>query len=176
MHRRITTVVQFSPPDYHMRLRIWESLLERQFDNSSQPAPSDTPTQSDGTPPLNGVTCVPKRAPPRRLKAASNINLPALAIKYELTGGFIKNALLSALLSALHRHKYESSPELRSSDEPVCLTQTDLEDGCRLQMRGSLSLKHQDTKVFPSISSFIFFPPLRTVSPIFILFLAAGGP
>jgi len=44
-----------------------------------------------------------------------------------LTGGYIKNALVSALLSAISR----------DSVNPV-VTEEDIISGCRLQMRGSL--------------------------------------
>ena len=35
MHRRITSVVQFHSPDFNMRLRIWESLLDVQSDHKN---------------------------------------------------------------------------------------------------------------------------------------------
>ena len=40
-----------------------------------------------------------------QLKLSSDVDLAAIAAKYELTGGFIKNAVLSALLSAISRQK-----------------------------------------------------------------------
>lgn len=121
MHRRITSLVQFSPPDYNMRLRIWESLLVK----SNQPGDSSTG--------------------PRRIEVDEDVDFSALAIKYELTGGFIKNALLSAMLIALSRHRMDA--ETTSVEIPVILSQADLEEGCRLQMRGSLSVRHADSKV-----------------------------
>jgi len=39
------------------------------------------------------------------LQLADDIDWKALAMKYELTGGFIKNAVLSALSSAVNRDK-----------------------------------------------------------------------
>lgn len=132
MHRRITCVVQFSSPDYNMRLRIWESLL-----NIKSSTACNEGIEFESTKPVVSGKSV-------RLAASSDVDLPALAIKYELTGGFIKNALLSALLSALHRRKYEEHGEC---EDGVVLTQADLEEGCKLQMRGSLSLKHLDTQV-----------------------------
>lgn len=123
MHRRITSLVQFSPPDYNMRLRIWESLLVRSSqlgDGSSQVV--------------------------KRIEIADDVDLSALAIKFELTGGFIKNALLSAMLIALNRLRNETT-DSTSTETPVILSQSDLEEGCRLQMRGSLSIRHADSKV-----------------------------
>jgi hypothetical protein len=153
MHRRITSLVQFSPPDYNMRLRIWESLLIKR----SSVATSDVPTiVENGT---NGRTS-------NRIGVADDVDFAALAIKFELTGGFIKNALLSAMLIALNRRRDEATPST-SFDTPVMLTQPDLEEGCRLQMRGSLSIRHFDAKVSgnPSLSvSLSYSLPLQTFS------------
>lgn len=49
--------------------------------------------------------------------------------RYELTGGYIKNALVSALLLAISR----------DSLKPL-VTEDDIIAGCRLQMRGSLQV------------------------------------
>jgi SpoVK/Ycf46/Vps4 family AAA+-type ATPase len=129
MHRRITSLVQFSPPDYNMRLRIWESLLVKP---SESEAGTDVAESSGRT--------------SNRIKVTAEVDLSTLAIKYELTGGFIKNALLSAMLIALNRRRNEATLST-SFDTPVVLTQPDLEEGCRLQMRGSLSIRHFDAKV-----------------------------
>ena len=153
MHRRITTVVQFRPPDFNMRLRIWESLLQVGSSVNVE----------------NGVKS-------RKLSADNDVDLSALAIKYELTGGFIKNALLSALLSALSRFKKENTSARKGLNaildsnqndtggaaadfSGVILSQQDLEEGCKLQMRSSLSVQHQDNKVRTS-SCFLCFSML----------------
>mmetsp|Transcript_10019 Transcript_10019/g.15147 ORF Transcript_10019/g.15147 Transcript_10019/m.15147 type:complete len:1253 (+) Transcript_10019:82-3840(+) len=135
MHRRITSVVHFAAPDYNMRLRIWESLLDVQKPDS----------ENDQT------IIAPHSSGPAKLAAASDVDLPALSIQYELTGGFIKNALLSALLSALHRRKSECLTPSSSSgrESGVVITHADLVEGCKLQMRGSMSLRHMDTKTIP---------------------------
>jgi len=39
------------------------------------------------------------------MKVDSDIDWKALALKYELSGGFIKNAVLSALSAAVNRDK-----------------------------------------------------------------------
>ena len=109
MHRRITAVIEYRPPDHAMRTKIWERLL--------------------------GMTSDPSLM--RKINLADDVDVASLAVKFELTGGFIKNAVLSALLSAIARDKLN----------PV-LCQQDLRDGCRLQMRGSLS-----TKAFEHISA-----------------------
>ena len=63
----------------------------------------------------------------------------SIALKYELTGGFIKNAVLSALLRSVSR----------SSENPVVLEE-DIVHGCSLQMRGSLRLRANSDSIVPS--------------------------
>lgn len=133
MHRRITSLVQFSPPDYYMRLRIWESLLIK---SSQLVAPVES---SESSAAVIGST--------NRIEVSDDVDFSALAIKFELTGGFIKNALLSAILIALDRRRNDNTHKTSFENMPVILTQPDLEEGCRLQMRGSLSIKHADSKV-----------------------------
>ena len=53
-----------------------------------------------------------------------------LSLRYELTGGFIKNAILSALSIAVSR----------DGDNPL-ITQSDLLKGANLQLRGRLRMK-----------------------------------
>lgn len=95
-----------------MRLKIWQNLVD------TSPASSTTVA---------------------KLPVADDVDLSAIALKYELTGGFIKNALLSALLTALDRN----------SSHPV-LTQADLIEGCKMQMRGALNLKNFEQKAIPT--------------------------
>jgi hypothetical protein len=105
MHRRITAVVEYRPPDFNMRYLIWESLLKS-----------------------------------GKLMLAPNVDIAAIAAKFELTGGFIKNAVMSALLVALNRDK--TNPEI---------SQEDLLMGCKLQMRGSLTKKTDfDSRFVPN--------------------------
>lgn len=95
-------MIEYRAPDYSMRRKIWTRLLG---DGSGEGASGSLALHAD-------------------------VDANALAVKFELTGGFIKNAVLSALLTAISR----------SEERPV-LCQRDLVDGCRLQMRGSLSTK-----------------------------------
>ena len=46
------------------------------------------------------------------LQLSEDVDVAALSAKYELTGGFIKNAVLSALLSAISRCKHAQTPVL----------------------------------------------------------------
>ena len=62
-----------------------------------------------------------------------------LALKFELTGGFIKNSILSALSIAVSR----------DGDNPV-ICQKDLVQGANLQLRGILRMKDFDRRVIPT--------------------------
>ncbi|KAL3657465.1 hypothetical protein V7S43_017604 [Phytophthora oleae] len=73
------------------------------------------------------------------LKTEEGIDWDAIALKYELSGGFIKNAILSALLKAISRN----------GESPV-ISQADIVAGCALQMRGSLHMKTFDHRVVPT--------------------------
>ena len=104
MHRRITQVFEFYPPDHLQRAEIWNVLTSNQ-----------------------SMFCM-----------APDIDWETLSYKYELSGGFIKNALLSALLEALQRQP----------TKPV-ITEADLVHGCQLQIRGALHMKTFDQRVIP---------------------------
>eukprot|EP01035_Chromulina_nebulosa_P017063 gene17063-22575_t len=114
MHRRITCIIEYRSPDFVMRRLIWQSLLDIKNNNSLEN--------------VNGSL----------YSLADDVDIGSLAIKYELTGGFIKNAVLSALLSALHKNPLS----------PI-ITQSDLIEGCKLQMRGNLLQKSYEDKVIP---------------------------
>jgi SpoVK/Ycf46/Vps4 family AAA+-type ATPase len=72
------------------------------------------------------------------LKLAEDINWHHLAVRYELTGGFIKNAILSALSAAVSRDANN-----------VVITQEDLEKGANHQLRGRLAMIDFDRRVVP---------------------------
>ncbi|ETW00765.1 hypothetical protein H310_07306 [Aphanomyces invadans] len=74
-----------------------------------------------------------------KLKCSPDIDWDAIALKYELSGGFIKNAILSALLKAIGRN----------ATDPV-ISHEDIVTGCALQMRGSLHMKTFDHRVVPT--------------------------
>lgn len=73
-------------------------------------------------------------------KLSAEIDWQEIALRYELAGGFIKNAMHSALLNAVSREGPEN---------PV-ITQADVEEGCALQMRGSLKMKAFRHRVVPT--------------------------
>lgn len=73
------------------------------------------------------------------LQTSPDIDWDAISLKYELSGGFIKNAILSALLQAISR----------DAQAPV-ISHADIVAGCALQMRGSLHMKTFDHRVVPT--------------------------
>eukprot|EP00039_Didymoeca_costata_P020872 m.342705 g.342705 ORF g.342705 m.342705 type:complete len:1072 (-) comp21748_c0_seq1:59-3274(-) len=74
------------------------------------------------------------------IKLAPDIDWGEIALRYELAGGFIKNAVMSALLTAV----------TRDGPENPTVQQKDLEEGCELQMRGSLRMKSFSNRVVPT--------------------------
>ncbi|KAG6551896.1 hypothetical protein Mapa_006512 [Marchantia paleacea] len=101
MHRRITCVSEFHPPDHTQRRAIWKLASER-------------------------------------LPVHDSIDWDRISLRYELTGGYIKNALVSALLMAISRDSMNPS-----------MSEEDIVNGCRLQMRGSLQMKTFTHRVVP---------------------------
>ncbi|KXZ55616.1 hypothetical protein GPECTOR_2g1166 [Gonium pectorale] len=81
-----------------------------------------------------------KKQLPAAAALKPDVNLPALALKYELSGGYIRNAVQAALSKATSR-----TPE----GEPITLCQADLLAGAALQLRGALRLKDQDRQRVP---------------------------
>lgn len=75
---------------------------------------------------------------PSTLPLADDVDLRSLAVKYEFSGGYIKNAVLAALSGASSRQK-----------EKLVLRMSDLEQGAKLQMRGHLSRGDFDRKIVP---------------------------
>eukprot|EP01137_Pigoraptor_chileana_P029176 Opistho-2@14032 len=73
---------------------------------------------------------------------AENIDWRYISIKYELTGGFIKNAMLAALSSAVSRGEKEGT-------DKVLITQEDVEKGAINQLRGRLAMVEFDRRVVP---------------------------
>jgi SpoVK/Ycf46/Vps4 family AAA+-type ATPase len=67
-----------------------------------------------------------------------SIDWESIALQYELTGGFIKNAVIAALLDAVGRNP--SSPR-------IC--QHDIVEGCKKQVRGALQMVDFDERVLP---------------------------
>eukprot|EP01117_Protostelium_nocturnum_P002988 TRINITY_DN13919_c0_g1_i1.p1 TRINITY_DN13919_c0_g1~~TRINITY_DN13919_c0_g1_i1.p1 ORF type:complete len:1057 (+),score=459.92 TRINITY_DN13919_c0_g1_i1:75-3245(+) len=77
---------------------------------------------------------------PSGLVLDANVNLKDLAMNFELTGGFIKNAILSALSIAV----------ARDGEKSATVKQEDLEAGARLQLRGRLRMINFEHRVVPT--------------------------
>jgi SpoVK/Ycf46/Vps4 family AAA+-type ATPase len=76
---------------------------------------------------------------PPKLSLSDDVDLAELALKYELTGGFIKNTWLSAL----------SLSVTRDGSSPV-VTQSDLRKAAAYQLRGRLSMVDFDRRIVPT--------------------------
>ncbi|XP_019854420.1 PREDICTED: uncharacterized protein LOC105313451 [Amphimedon queenslandica] len=76
---------------------------------------------------------------PSTMKLADDVDLGELSLRFELTGGFIKNAILSALSIAVSR----------DGESPV-ISQKDLLQGANLQLRGRLRMKDFHRRVVPN--------------------------
>jgi len=97
---------------------------------------------------------------PTRLKVSDDVDLNALAHKYEISGGFIKNAWLAAIGFAVARRDRDDdaaatdgagalNTEATRSVEALVVTQEDLIKGASQQLRGSLSAATFDRKIVP---------------------------
>ena len=78
---------------------------------------------------------------PEKLELHSDVSLKELSINYELSGGFIKNAIAVALSSAVARDKAN----------PV-VNMNDLTSGAKLQLRGCMQMSDFDSRVIPTFS------------------------
>jgi len=70
---------------------------------------------------------------------SQDVDIKELSMNFELTGGLIKNAILSALSNAIARN-----------GESIELTKEDLVKGARLQLRGHLQMNEFDRRVVPT--------------------------
>jgi len=80
-----------------------------------------------------------------------SIDWESIALKYELTGGFIKNAVISALLDGVGRDP--KSPRI---------TEVDILNGCKKQVRGALQMVDFNERVIPKegLSSLVVSKPV----------------
>lgn len=95
---------------------------------------------------------------PKNLRLADDVDLKGLAIEFELTGGFIKNAVFQALAQAVNRAQRAKQEAKASEDgvssylrpEDVVVTMLELRQACRLQARGDLKRTKLERRVLPS--------------------------
>ena len=85
-------------------------------------------------------------APPK-LKLADGVDFMALARKFELSGGFIKNAWLTALSIAVAREGGAGAAP--GALDGLTLTQDDLAAGASHQLRGRLAMSSFDRGIVP---------------------------
>lgn len=76
---------------------------------------------------------------PVAAKLTDDVDFHRLALKYELTGGFIKNAILVAMSEAINR-----------DSENLVISQKDLELGALNQLRGRLAMVDFERRIVPS--------------------------
>lgn len=105
---------------------------------------------------------------PEKLKMASDVDYTALAIEHELTGGFIKNAILQAMsmaiIEARERKKIDDGKDGNGKNEDgkseeddvqmgdIEITMNMLRKSCRLQARGRLRMTDLGRRVIPKRS------------------------
>lgn len=124
MHRRVTIAIEFQKPD---------PILRGPFINSWH--------RSSSTSERIWVANVPKA-----LRLAADVDFRYLAMQFELTGGFIKNALLSALSMAVSRDgedncivRQDDLIQVRTLVPPDPPSPSSLK-GAKLQLRGRLRM------------------------------------
>lgn len=111
MHRRIHYVFNFKPPDHVLRKSIW------QLHTTQTLLGCDVP-----------------------IEISSDIKWDEISLRYELSGGFIKNAILSSLMLAISRNSLKP-----------CILEEDIHSGCTVQMRGALQMRQFDSRCVPTI-------------------------
>lgn len=101
-----------------------------------------------------------KRHIPKKLQLDDDVDLRALALEFELTGGYIKNAVFQALAQAVSRVQQErrqlrSNGKSNTAEPPplgpddVVVSMTELRQACRLQARGDLKRAKLERRVLP---------------------------
>lgn len=85
---------------------------------------------------------------PAQVKLADDVDLYSLSTEFELTGGFIRNAVLTALKNSML--KMQTMEDSKDDDEYLLfLCQKDLRKACRQQLIGQLQLCGFNRRVIP---------------------------
>ena len=82
---------------------------------------------------------------PKGVKLDNNINFTKLSIEFELTGGFIRNAVMTALKTSILRNK-----KLKKDDD-IILIEEDIYNACKQQILGQLQLTGFNRRVIPNV-------------------------
>jgi SpoVK/Ycf46/Vps4 family AAA+-type ATPase len=155
MHRRITMVIEYSLPDKYRRKVIWDNLLGEMttpWVEAKEGMEIDSNSKKDETNLSSShvqtdVAIASASTIPTRIFLSPLVDTSILAQKYFLTGGFIKNAVLSAILMALSRVNNNANYNSISDQNAPTISQQDLITACQLQMRGNLYQKTFEHKV-----------------------------
>eukprot|EP01083_Nonionella_stella_P096037 269781_1 len=86
---------------------------------------------------------------PKQVQLAEDVDLYLLSTEYELTGGFIRNAVMSAVKSCLLRNNKSNNKTSNKEDLNLILRQDDLRNACRQQIVGQLQLTGFNRRVIP---------------------------
>eukprot|EP00913_Durusdinium_trenchii_P018722 g17593.t1 len=88
----------------------------------------------------------------QRVPLALDIDWEKIAMKFALTGGYIKNAIVSALLLAISRNNVDPK-----------VTEEDITGGCIMQVRGSLQMQSFAKRLVPraGLDSLVLAPNLK---------------
>ena len=126
MHRRIQLAVEFPSPNVHLREKIWQTHL-----NFTSKKNNDNESNNND----NSV-----------VELSDNVDLYKISLEFELTGGFIRNSVLTALKMAMLKHKKESLKKRKedknnivdelSMSGKIIINQNDLLTACRQQIIG----------------------------------------
>ena len=96
-----------------------------------------------------------RREVPERVRKDPDIDWHALAFNYELTGGLIKNAVRTAILSSLERN----------AEDPV-LTNADLEAAAKSQLKCNFSSSKRKNLIAPSVGLEKFIAPAGVIETL----------
>jgi SpoVK/Ycf46/Vps4 family AAA+-type ATPase len=134
------------------RAQMLDEAVHRRISLSVEFAPPDVELRLD----------IWRKHIPDGLRLSKDVDLGALALEYELSGGLIKNAILQALSSAISRLREEKSITQEQIDQgqdfkeatgldvgDVIISMSDLRSACRLQARGHLKRIKLERRVLP---------------------------
>jgi SpoVK/Ycf46/Vps4 family AAA+-type ATPase len=134
------------------RAQMLDEAVHRRISLSVEFAPPDVELRLD----------IWRKHIPSGLRLSKDVDLGALALEYELSGGLIKNAILQALSSSISRLREERSISQEQIDqgqdfkdatglevEDVVISMGDLRAACRLQARGHLKRIKLERRVLP---------------------------
>ncbi len=87
-----------------------------------------------------------KKLKPEKVQIADDVSYHELAIKYEISGGLIKNCWLSAIANAIGRHKHD---KISLQTDGLVITHEDLKTAAASQVRSRMTSCDFDRKVIP---------------------------